>query len=313
MKTKKYFWEDFGHPCLKFPKRIGVALSQTKQNWEVEKTPVMFVTTDRKALRSNDHFVIYRTDTKKILEIVGPNVEVIQNEEAFEILSPYLKDNYIEGGFQVNNTVNMIVPLVNQPLSHRITPILIASYGHHAGASLKLQVFYKDEVSKVILYPFHTRGGDWTTLRDTAKTSIAESVEKSWIGEETLPYFIKIEEEWFQEFSNFVINEETFDTVLSDTVEKIKTTDVMADNVFTGIEEQWLYSRTIPDEIRESAIGFILATAEYHQHVREFTNKKNRYAWNTRLGGARHLRYVMKYLTEKIERKIEDETKNALS
>ena len=308
IKTESYFWEDFGYPCLKFPKYIDIALKQTRANWEVNKSPVLFVNDKKTLFKVKDRFVLYREDTKKFIDIVGSDRPILQNKNAFGIVVPYLEENYIEGVFQVDNTVHMIVPLINHTLSNKITPILIATHGHHGGASLKLEVYLKDKTSKVLLLPLHTKGGNLTLIRETSRTYHADLQDISLKASKYLDKFLALESKMYYYFSNFVIDENNFDTFLGDTVEAITTVDSMKDSIFSGVEEQWLYSETISEDLRETAIGFILAIAEYHQHIRKFDQKRGKYKWNTRLNGAKHLRYAMKYLTERLREK-ENENK----
>ena len=310
-KNNLYFWEDFGHPCLKFPKEIDVALKQTRANWEVKKSPVLFINKEQKTLfKVKDKFVLYREDTNKFIDIIGSDRPILQNKDAFEILVPYLEENYIEGVYQIDNSVHMIVPLINYSLSNRITPILMATHGHHTGASLKLEVYLKDEVSKVLLLPFHTKGGNLTLIRETSRTYHADLQDISLKTSKYLDKFLALESKMYHYFSNLVIDENNFDAFLTDTMEVVTSGESTKDSIFAGVEEQWLYSETISEDLRETAIGLLLAIAEYHQHIRRFDQKKGRYKWNTRLDGAKHLRYAMKYLTEKLREK-ENENKTS--
>lgn len=71
----------------------------TLQEWQtgsglahtVEKTPVIYADSDGGAHLSEDKFVLYRSDTKKLLSVVGPDYNVVQPIVLFEFFADLIK------------------------------------------------------------------------------------------------------------------------------------------------------------------------------------------------------------------------------
>ena len=79
-------WHGLGVVLDKRPRTVAAALRAARLDWNVQKVPVRLDGTKYKGNRVNRFVATVRMDTGDVLGSVGPDYEVIQNQEAFDLL-----------------------------------------------------------------------------------------------------------------------------------------------------------------------------------------------------------------------------------
>lgn len=59
----------------------------------VNKTPVIYMDEDDQPHKSEERFVLYRNDTKRLLSVVGPNYKVVQPAQVLDFFASVIKEN----------------------------------------------------------------------------------------------------------------------------------------------------------------------------------------------------------------------------
>jgi phage/plasmid-like protein (TIGR03299 family) len=89
------FWEGVGTKLNGSVKELREALDKSGLDFTVDKKPIAIITPDREFpddptrveyITSDYHHATYRTDTNRILGVVGPQYEVLQNIDCFNFV-----------------------------------------------------------------------------------------------------------------------------------------------------------------------------------------------------------------------------------